>query len=218
MNATVMSIVKSRETKVDSESYIALRLEQWRSAMVKWAVRSATADSIELVVTIFKGCGSKGYLNDVWTLWRAMIEVRQGHLVYEWAELGAVLVEAGEARKKAAFRGVLLSAPELVQLIEAIHATHKQAVAKMSPEKAKEAAQLKRRLLEVMQHERNWKDIVSKDWKHVVKREPRSPKDAKRKHNRKPHLQPQQDKVSSSEQTVTHPQQPMQELHIARKQ
>ena len=155
---TVDVFKKCREHKLPRETFIALRLGNWRSTMVKWAARTATDDSLEIVTTLFRTCASKAHHNDVWQLWQAMVELRLGHLVYERSQLWGAMRVAAEARKRQFVSGVMLSAADIYKLNEAIHASFKLASSRLSEEGRKEASKIKLALMGLMEKERKSRD------------------------------------------------------------
>ena len=157
---TIVTFMSCREKIVPLDTQIALRLNHWRVTMLKWATRTATAESAAMIVALFRGKASKVKYNDVWQLWQAMIELKQGHLVYERPPLSKALISAGLARRHAFANGAVLSASDILQLTEAIHTTHRQAVVKLSEEGKKEALRIKRALLGLMEIERKWREAA----------------------------------------------------------
>ena len=156
----INTFTNCREKKVPLDTFIALRLNHWRVTMLKWAARTATDDSLEMILALFRGSAGKVNNNDVWQLWQAMIDLKQGHMVYERPALSKALIAAGSARKQAFANGVVLSASDILQLTEAVHSTYRQAVAKMSEEGKKEAFHVKQSLLGLVEKERKWREVT----------------------------------------------------------
>ena len=160
-DAAIQMYRSCRARHVPLNNIIALRLNHWRITMLKWAARTATEESYEgVVMGLFRGCESRMNHNDVWMLWQAMVEVKQGHAVYERPALFRALATAAAGRRRAKDNGVVLTAMDILQLTEAVHATWRQAVARMGADKDKraEAERVRDALLGFVQREMTWKE------------------------------------------------------------
>ena len=149
---------KRRTVPIDT--FIALRLNHWRVTMLKWAARTATDESMEVIRALFRSSATSVNNNDVWQLWQAAIELKQGQLVYERPPLAQALISAAQAREKGSANGRVLSASDILQLTEAINATYRHAVAGMSDERKQEALRVKQSLLKLLGKERTSRERV----------------------------------------------------------